>query len=392
MNAAEHIRRTLNVAARECGILRSNMIYLFCMVIFPVVIVFFFTSLMSEGQPEDMPVGVVDMDNTTTTRSMTRKLDAFQNTRVVRHFNDISEARSAMQQNEIYAFLYFPAGTTDKLMSMRQPKISIYYSNTSLTAGALLSKDLKIIATLGSAGAGSAQMSAKGYTERQIMAFLQPVVIDLHTIQNPWVSYNIYLSTMLIPGCIMLFIFLITVYSIGTELKFGRSKEWLAMAGNSIYVAVAGKMLPQFIVFITITLAYMLYVFGILDFPHPGGTWTMILLGLLSVVSAQGFGIFMFGLMPSLRMSMSTCSLWAVISFSLSGAAYPIFSMSPAIEALAQLFPLRHYYMVYQICVFNGFPLSYAWFNIAALAGFACLPVFIMRNLKRAMLEFVYIP
>lgn len=118
----------------------------------------------------------------------------------------------------------------------------------------------------------------------------------------------------------------------------------------------------------------------------------MILLGLLSVVSAQGFGIFMFGLMPSLRMSMSTCSLWAVISFSLSGAAYPIFSMSPAIEALAQLFPLRHYYMVYQICVFNGFPLSYAWFNIAALAGFACLPVFIMRNLKRAMLEFVYIP
>lgn len=235
-------------------------------------------------------------------------------------------------------------------------------------------------------------MSAKGYTEKQITAFLQPIAIDLHTIQNPWISYNIYLSTMLIPGCIMLFIFLITVYSIGTELKFGRSKEWLAAAGDNIYVAVAGKMLPQFIVFITIMLAYIWYVFGILDFPHPGGTWTMMLLGLLAVVSAQGFGIFMFGLMPSLRMSMSTCSLWAVISFSLSGAAYPVFSMSPAIEALAQLFPLRHYYMVYQICVFNGFPLPYAWFNIAAMVGFACLPVFIMRNLKRAMLKFVYIP
>lgn len=392
MGMAGNIKRTLNVASRECGILRSNLIYLFCMVIFPVVTIFFFTSLMDEGQPENMPVGVVDMDNTATTRNMTRRLDAFQNTRITMRFTDIGKAREAMQRNEIYAFLYFPKGTTDRLLSMRQPKISIYYSNMSLTAGALLYKDLKTIATLGSAGVGSSMMSAKGLTTGQINAMLQPIAIDLHTIQNPWVSYNIYLSTMLIPGCIMLFIFLITVYSIGTELKFGRSKEWLASAGNNIYAALAGKMLPQFIVFITITLAYMFYVFGILNFPHPGGVWTMLFLGLLSVVAAQGFGIFMFGLMPSLRMSMSTCSLWAVISFSLSGAAYPLFSMSPAIEALAQLFPLRHYYMIYQICVFNGFPLSYAWINIAALVVFACLPVFVARNLKRAMLEFVYIP
>lgn len=392
MGMAGNIKRTLNVASRECGILRSNLIYLFCMVIFPVVTIFFFTSLMDEGQPENMPVGVVDMDNTATTRNMTRRLDAFQNTRITMRFTDIGKAREAMQRNEIYAFLYFPKGTTDRLLSMRQPKISIYYSNMSLTAGALLYKDLKTIATLGSAGVGSSMMSAKGLTTGQINAMLQPIAIDLHTIQNPWVSYNIYLSTMLIPGCIMLFIFLITVYSIGTELKFGRSKEWLASAGNNISVALAGKMLPQFIVFITITLAYMFYVFGILNFPHPGGVWTMLFLGLLSVVAAQGFGIFMFGLMPSLRMSMSTCSLWAVISFSLSGAAYPLFSMSPAIEALAQLFPLRHYYMIYQICVFNGFPLSYAWINIAALVVFACLPVFVARNLKRAMLEFVYIP
>lgn len=392
MNITTAARKILDVAARECGILRSNLIYLFCMVVFPVVVILFFTSLMSEGQPEDMPVGVVDLDNTATTRSMTRKLDAFQNTRIAAHYNSVSEARRAVQQNKIYAFIYFPKGTTDRLLSMRQPKISLYYSNMSLTAGALLYKDMKTIATLGSAGVGSATLSARGFTEKQITALLQPVAIDLHAIQNPWASYNIYLSTMLIPGSIMLFIFLLTVYSIGTELKFNRSKEWLAAAGNNIIIAVAGKLLPQFLVFMTITLAYMFYVFGILDFPHPGGTPPILLLALLSVTAAQGFGVFMFGLMPSLRMSMSTCSLWAVISFSLSGAAYPIFSMSPAIEAMAQLFPLRHYYMIYQLSVFNGFPLSYAWVSITALVAFACLPVFVMRNLKRAMLEFVYIP
>ena len=392
MNIATAIRNILNVAARECKLLRSNLIYLFCMVVFPVAVIFFFTSLMDEGQPKDMPVGVVDLDNSTTTRNMTRKLDAFQNSYVVARYNSVSDARRAMQQNEIYAFIYIPQGTTDKLLSMRRPKISIYYSNMSLTAGALVYKDMKTIATLGSAGVGSATLSAKGLTEKQITALLQPVAIDLHTIGNPWTNYNIYLSTMLIPGCLMLFIFLITVYSIGTELKFNRSKEWIATAGNNIFVAMAGKLLPQFLVFTTITLAYMFYVFGGLHFPHPGGTGAILLLAWLSVIASQGFGAFMFGLMPSLRMSMSTCSLWAVVSFSLSGAAYPVFSMSPAIEAMAQLFPLRHYYMIYQISVFNGFSLSYAWINIAALTAFACLPVFVMRNIKRAMLEFVYIP
>lgn len=98
--------------------------YLFCMLIFPVIVTIFFTSLMSNGQPTDMPVGVVDLDNTSTTRSIIRKLDAFQTTKIVKRYTNVSEARNAIQRNEIYAFLYIPEGTTSELLSMRQPKIS----------------------------------------------------------------------------------------------------------------------------------------------------------------------------------------------------------------------------------------------------------------------------
>jgi ABC-2 type transport system permease protein len=387
------IKQILRISVRECGILKSNPVYLFCMVIFPIAVTLFFTTLMNEGQPVKMPVGVVDLDNTSATRNMIRKLDAFQTTNVVAHYANMNDARNAIQRNEIYAFLYIPEGTTDDMLSMRQPKISFYYSYTSLTAGALLFRDLKTISTLGSAGIGSATMSAKGYTEEQIRTFLQPIAIDLHPINNPWINYNIYLSTMLIPGCLMLFMFLITAYSIGTELKFNhRSKEWMAMADNNIFIALAGKLLPQFLIFLTIIYFYMYYIFGVLEFPHPGGTGTILFLGLLSVLASEGFGVFAFGLTPSLRMSMSICSLWAVLSFSTCGAAFPVFSMDSEIGALAQLFPLRHYYMIYQISIFNGFPLTDAWFNIMALVIFACLPFFVVGHIKKAMLEYVYIP
>ena len=66
--------------------------------------------------------------------------------------------------------------------------------------------------------------------------------------------------------------------------------------------------------------------------------------------------------------------------------------MSPFIEAVAHLFPLRHYYMLYQIVLFNGFPLTNAWFYIMALVAFTALPIFVVWNIKRAMLIYVYIP
>jgi ABC-2 type transport system permease protein len=380
------------VAKRECKILFVNRIYFCCMLIFPIFAMYFFTSLMDEGLPEDMPVGIVDLDNTSTSRSLIRRLDAFQSSEVVAHYASVAEARHAMQENEIYAFLYIPKGTTDKLLASRRPKISYYYNMSMVMGGSLLMKDLKTISTLGSAAVGQATMRAKGYTPEQIQAFLQPVRIDLHQIANPWTNYNVYLSTVFVPGVMMLFMFLISAYSIGVELKFNRGKEWLARADGNIVVALLGKFLPQAVVFLLLIAYYEFYIYGVLQFPHVGGWGYIVLLAVLEVFASIGFGIFAFGLMPSLRMSMSICSLWAVLSFSLAGSAFPVMGMDAPLQALTWLFPLRHYYMLYQITVFNGYPLLDAWFHLVALVGFTLLPWFVVHKIKNAMLTYVYIP
>ena len=380
------------IAQRECKILLKNRIYGFCMLVFPLLSLLFFTSLMDEGLPEDMPVGVVDLDNTSTSRSIIRRLDGFQSSQVVARYASVAEARHAIQENEIYAFLYIPKGTTEQLLSARRPKISYYYNLASIMSGALLMKDLKTISTLGSAAVGQATMRAKGYTPEQIQTFLQPIRIDLHQIGNPWTNYNAYLTTVFVPGVMMLFMFLISAYSLGMELKFDRGKELLAKADNNIVVAILGKYLPQIMVFLVLIFFYEFYIYYVLHFPHVGGWPMILLLALLQVFGSVGFGIFAFGLMPSLRMSMSVCSLWAVLSFSLAGSAFPVMGMDTPIQALTWLFPLRHYYMLYQITVFNGYPLIDAWFHLVALVGFTLLPWFVMHKIKNALLTYVYIP
>jgi len=387
-----YLNNIWTIAKRECTILYKNRIYGFCMVVFPLLALIFFTTLMDEGLPEDMPVGVVDLDNTSTSRGLIRRLDAFQSSRVVAHYPSVATARQAIQRNEIYAFLYIPHGTTDDLLASRQPKISYYYNMASIMSGALLMKDLKTISNLGSAAVGQATMRAKGYTPQQIQAFLQPIRIDLHQIANPWTNYNLYLSTVFVPGIMMLFMFLISAYSLGMELKFGRGKEWMEKAEGNIVVAILGKFLPQALVFLVLIFFYEFYIYNIIQFPHVGNWWMIVLLAVLQVFGSIGFGIFAFGLMPSLRMSMSVCSLWAVLSFSLVGSAYPVMGMDTPLQALTWLFPLRHYYMLYQITVFNGYPLIDAWFHFVALVGFTLLPWFVIRKIKNAMLTYVYIP
>ena len=386
------ITQIRDIALRELQILRKNNLYAFCMVVFPLLTGLFFTSLLSDGVPLDLPIGVVDLDNSSTSRSLVRRLDAFQNSRVVAHYPSVTAARIAIQENEIYAFLYIPDGMAEKLLAGRQPKISYYYSMASLVAGSMVMKDLKTITTLGSAGVGQATMQAKGYTPEQIQTALQPVRIDTHQIGNPEGSYNVYLSTALVPGIMILFMMLISTYSLGMELKFDTGKELLATADGNIVVAIIGKFLIHFIVFLMVVLLFQYYIYGVLGFPSMGSVWNILLLCLLQVAGSLGFGIFVFGLMPSLRMSMSICSLWAVLSISIAGSTFPVMGMDAPIQALSWLFPLRHYFMIYEVTVFNGFSLINAWFHLVALVGFALLPWFVVAKIKNAMLTYVYIP
>ena len=74
------------IIKRELGFMRHNGLYIACLVAFPLLVMIFFTTLMGAGQPADMPVGVVDLDNSSMSRKVVRSLDAFQNTHVVERY------------------------------------------------------------------------------------------------------------------------------------------------------------------------------------------------------------------------------------------------------------------------------------------------------------------
>ncbi len=377
---------------RECLRLAREPLYWFCMVVAPLFCYVFLTSLMASGLPQELPLGIVDNDRSATSRQLTRNLDAFQQTDIVSSYASVTEARKALQRGDIYGFYYIPEGTSRKAQRQEIPTVSFYMNHSYIVAGSLLFRDMKMMSELASGAASRTVLYAKGATERQAMAYLQPVVINSHPLNNPWLNYSVYLCNTLVPGMLMLFIFMITVYSIGVEIKDGTAEVWLTLANGSLPKALFSKLLPQTVIFWIMGCVYLVWLYGVLDFPCHGGILSMLLAMTAFVLASQGLGVFMVGALPSLRYALSFASLWGVVSFSISGMSFPLMAMHPSLQALSVLFPLRHYFIIYVNSALNGYPLSYVWPQYFAFLLFVLLPVVILPRLKKALLYGKYMP
>lgn len=384
------ISQVYEISKREVKRLAARPIYTFCMVIAPVAVFLFFTTLMGEGLPTELPAGVVDEDNTSVTREVIRNLDAFQQTNIIEHYPDVATARKAMQKGEIYSFYYIPQGTTRDAISGKQPTVSFYTTASYLVAGSLAYRDMKMMSELASAGMGRETLYAKGYTEDQAMAILQPIKMDMHPVNNPLINYSVYLSNILLPGVLMLLIMQVTIYAIYVELKEETSKEWLGMADNDIVKALLGKLIPHIIIWLIMGIFCFSILYGWWRFPLHSGMGPMLLAMLMLINAALAFGVFLCGMLPSFRWALSLATLWGVLSFPISGFSFPQIAFPAPLKALSWMFPLRHYYLLYVDQALNGRPMYYSWINWAVMIAFLGLPIMILGRLKKFLLEYHY--
>lgn len=388
---AERLSSILEVMRREWGILRTRPIYFFGMILAPFLTAFLLLYMMAGGLPQDMPVAVVDEDGSATSRALVRSLDAFQSSRVSLRALSMQEALSAMRRGEVYAIYHIPRGLQAHAGSARQPKIHYYTNGSYLMAGSFTFRDMKMLSELASAKVGLQTGQARGRTEEQIMGAIQPIRVQLEVMSNPWLNYSAYLTTTILPGVLQLMIFLITSYSIGVEIKRRTTRSWLAAADGSMVRALLGKLLPHTLIFLLVGWSLQGLLYGWMGYPLQSSWWSMAGAMLALVLSAQSLGAFFVALIPVLRMSLSLGSLLGMLSFSISGMSIPVSTMSPAVQALSHIFPLRYYYQIGINQALVGAPWVEAMPLYLGLLAFLLLPLVTLPRLRHFLLHMDYI-
>ncbi len=374
------------VAKRECNRMTSRSLYLLAILVFPVLTILFFGSLFKEGVPTKMPIAIVDLDQTTTSRIITRNIDVTPLSMVTMNLQSESEAMSQLRSGSIYGFVVLPKNMQADILSSKQPVVSYYYQNGLLIAGGLMQNDLTLILHTLSSAINIQKREAMGQPEDLIMAQVQPVQLNTHQLFNPTSNYSVYISTIVLPIMLQLFILLMTVYSIGIEIKERTSREWLQTSGKSIVTALTGKLLPYTVIFFILMMFQNFMMYRVMQVPvHTSAGWLM-LSSLLFVLAYQAIGVFCIGLLPLMRHALNLSAFYGILALTLCGFSFPIEAMPPVFQYWASGFPVRHFMHIFQSQVLAGFELRYSILSYAFLLLFMLLPLTVIARLKSALI------
>lgn len=372
-----------NVVGRELGIWRKRPIYYVAPLAIMAFCSLFYLTFLRDGLPHDLPIGVVDEDNSSISRNFTRQLDATQLGKVVR-FETYEEARNEMQRGKLTSVCLIPRGFNADLQASRQPKITVYINGLYFVGGALSYQDLLTMIYLTSGAVQKQVLEAKGLSAQQMQGLLRPVNIDLHKIGNPLTSYNACLSTKMLPGTLAMVLVLTLIYSLGTELKYGTSKELMESAGGSIGAAVGGKLAVYTFFFTLLGWLIELLLYGVMRFPLEGSLWSMLLDMFLLVIASEGAALFIIELIPICRFALSFGAIFSVLALSFTGFTLPVEVMPRLLQGFAYMFPLRHYYLFEVQCSIFGSGFQGWWPEVIWLLSFTILPIIFLPRLKSA--------
>ena len=205
-------------------------------------------------------------------------------------------------------------------------------------------------------------------------------------------NYDYYLNSTFIPCFLSLFILLVTAFSLGLELKSGLSRQWLKTSGDSMFLALVGKLVPQTVLFTVVCWFVQWMMFRCYDFPLNCNPWNMLIAMFLLVVANQSFAVLMFCFVPNFRYGTMLCTLLGMVSFSFCGFSLPHEAMYPWVHSLGYVMPIKYYFLIMVDQALNGIDLYYSRVYYAALIGFTILPMLLSWRLKKECMNPVYVP
>lgn len=373
------------VLQRELHMMFARPLYMFASVGVMLLSTFFFLTLMRGGAAENMPVAVVDLDQTSISRRLIHEMQATPSVDIQLVTNSYPEAREAMQQGKIYGIFVIREGFYSDLVAFKRPQLDFYVTNAYTVGGNTAYKQLLTMANLTSGAFQREVLRKKGLPDDIIMHRIQPLAIEGHMVANPWGNYSVYLVSTILPGILGLVCLMLTVFAIGFELKARTSHAWLRAAGGNYTVAMIGKLIPYTFIYLVLGIGCHLILYRYAGFPVYGSHGRLLFGMVLYIFAMEGLGITLIGLLPTLRDAISIGALYSMLGFSLSGFTYPQMCMLPPVRALSYMEPLRHYYLIYVNEALMAAPPENSIIYMLALNAFMLSALCVAPRLHRAL-------
>lgn len=291
-------------------------------------------SLMSlvygHGGISDLPIAVVDLDHTSSSRELTRALSMSSKVTIVNYENDV-DAYQDINARKLFAVVTIPRNYEKRLLKGEAVTISAYGDASSRLANGQIQQDLKAIYQQVLINHNSNILHNNGFTDAQIDMVLLPIKGQTDPLFNAGIS----LTAITFPGLlVMLLQHSLLIASTRTHIALNTLPQ--GKPARIIFIGSLSALLPIWL-FLSIVL------FGlwpwILGYRQLASLPEILVMTLPFLFAVMGLSKLLTECLRSIEMIYLTLAFITTPVFYLSGTIWPLDAMPDWVQFVSKLLP-----------------------------------------------------
>ncbi len=337
------MKKFINLIYREFKLFAQNQIAVLLFVVAPIAYALLLGLVYQDAKVTDLPIVVVDLDNTPLSNKVIEALDDNQYIRVqqVGEFS-ATELRNMIVREGIIGIVTIPNRFEADMNQKRHPEIDIDINAANmLNANYVSTGVMQVLGTL-NAGIEIASLNKKGIPRKIALKQYEAFKISMNRHYNPSSNYLIFLFPGML-GTIMQQVFMLALaLSFAKEFETGTFKNLLQESKSPSYLLLV-KSIPYWI--LGIILWVPLFHFSSTAFHMPLATHKIPfwLVTSMFMVAVTAIGIAVSIALKTQLKATEVLMVIATPSFILSGQTWPSQQIPAWIQILADIIPLTHY-------------------------------------------------
>ena len=321
----------------------------------------------------NIPVGLVDYDNSAESRDLIRSLDAVASVDFVNYENP-QAATADLATGNIYALFVIGHNWSEKTSGSRSDSALELFLNKSYYAIATtVETDLKLALSQIQIGQmlEAASVVGGGFAgNKERLAVLDA---DILIAGNPALNFKAYLLTTILPGVLALGAILTCVGSLTREWRL-KTVHQVVETYSHLTGFLLGRMSFWLVLYSLMGLTYLAWFTGWEGWGVQGSLAAWALGIVLFFASMPALAMLYTSLSPSWIIAMSVAIGTTAPIFPFTGFSFPLDSMDAAAQLLAQFLPLTWYLRLHSSQWVLGSELSHTIYLLSMLSLFVIIP------------------
>ena len=312
--------------------------------LYPLIVIFGMMYMFNAEVINRVPITVVDLDNTSTSRSLIQHVSASPSISVAMRNDNLSDAKTALLKGDIFGILLIPNDFEKRMLGNLQPEITGFSNLQYMALGNVLKVGFTQAFGSSLMTMQAERLTTQGVTAQLAMKELSPVAADLHPVFNPTLNYVYTLVNGIVPTILQIIVMLSIAYTTVQD-KYGQLGVLgiLRMNNNSVFQFVVNKIAPYTLVFLMSLFTLDIGLMFFFELPLRGSLLWEMLASFTFITSASLCAIVLTLWLPQRSLNYGSVSIFASPAFGFTGLFYPRMSMDLFAQIWGAILPITWY-------------------------------------------------